>query len=120
MAELKTYTGGCHCGAVRFSVDAEIERAIDCNCSICSKRGLRLAFTGAETFRLLSGEDTLSSYLFNTHRIDHVFCRACGVESFARGQNPKTGEAVIALNLRCFDEFDLDAVPTHKFDGASL
>ena len=120
MADMKTHTGGCHCGAVRFEVDTAIEGAISCNCSICMKRGLVLAFAGAESFRLLKGEDALADYRFNTHKINHVFCKTCGVESFARGVNPKTGADVIALNLRCFDDIDLDAIPTRKFDGASL
>jgi hypothetical protein len=120
MPAMKTYSGGCHCGAVRFEVETGLEGAISCNCSICHKRGLVLAFTGADAFRLIKGEAALSPYRFNTHKINHVFCSVCGVESFARGVNPKTGEAVIALNLRCFDNLDLEAIPTRPFDGASL
>ena len=33
-----------------------------------------------------SGLDDLVDYRFNKHVIHHVFCRTCGVESFARGK----------------------------------
>ena len=120
MTETMTYAGGCHCGAVRFEVDAAVERAVSCNCSICHKRGLLLAFADADAFRLQQGEDALASYRFNTGRIDHLHCRTCGVESFARSKRPSDGAPVVALNLRCLDGFDIEAVPIRKFDGASL
>ena len=120
MADPKTYAGGCHCGRVAFEVDVAVEQAISCNCSICHKRGLILAFTGPDNFRLKSGDDALTGYTFNTGNIDHVFCKDCGVESFARGKIPKTGDPVIALNLRCLTGFDVESVPIHKYDGASL
>ena len=120
MAEMKTYSGGCHCGKVAFEVDVAVERAIQCNCSICHKRGLLLAFTDNDHFRFGKGEAQLTGYRFNTDKIDHVFCKDCGVESFARGVRPSDGAPVIALNLRCLDGFDIEAIPVHKFDGASL
>jgi len=120
MAEMQTYAGGCHCGRVAYEVDVAVEQAISCNCSICHKRGLILAFTGPDNFRLKSGEDALTGYRFNTGQIDHVFCRDCGIESFARGNIPKTGAPMIALNLRCLDGFDVDSVPVRKFNGAAL
>ncbi len=120
MAEMKTYTGGCHCGAVRFEVDVEIEQGLACNCSICSKRGLLLAFADAASFRPLSGEDALVDYRFHKHKVAHLFCKTCGVEAFGRGERPSDGAGVVALNLRCFDDLDLDSLPVRKFNGAAL
>lgn len=120
MAEMRTYKGGCHCGAVVYEVDLALEHAVSCNCSICSKRGLLLAFAPAERFRLLAGEDALSDYRFNTHKISHVFCKTCGVESFAAGEVPGTGARMAAINLRCVEGVDLDALPVKRFDGASM
>jgi hypothetical protein len=120
MAQMQTYTGGCHCGAVRFEVDAAIEQVIACNCSMCSKRGGLLAFTGDENFRLLSGTDAQTEYRFNTHRIAHLFCKTCGIQSFARGENPKTGALTVALNVRCLDGVDVDGLTVRQVDGASL
>lgn len=120
MAEMQTYSGGCHCGKVRYEVDLELTRAISCNCSICRSRGLLLAFAPEQQFRLLSGADALQDYRFNTGKIGHVFCRTCGVSSFAWGEVPGTGAPMRAINLRCVDGVDLDALPIRKFDGAKL
>src|SRR5205823_2202539 len=85
MKDAKKYTGGCHCGKVRYEVTTDLTRVLDCNCSHCSKKGLLLNFVTADQFTLLSGEESLSDYQFNKKVIHHLFCRACGVESFARG-----------------------------------
>ena len=119
MAEMQSYKGGCHCGAVRYEVELALEHAMSCNCSICSKRGLLLAFAGADQFRLISGQDDLQDYRFNTHKIGHVFCRTCGIESFAEGEVPGTGQAMRAINLRCLEGVDLATLPVKTFDGAS-
>ena len=120
MAEIKTYAGGCHCGKVAYEVDLALEHAVQCNCSICAKRGLLLAFAPAEQFRLLSGRADLQDYRFNTGKIGHLFCRTCGVESFAEGEVPGTGASMRAINLRCVQGLDLESVPIRKFDGAKL
>lgn len=120
MVETKTYCGGCHCGKVAYEVDLALEKGMACNCSICSKRGSVLAFAPEEQFRLLSGEGDLQDYRFNTHKIAHLFCKTCGVASFASGEVPGTGAPMRAINLRCVEGVDLDTLPIHKFDGAAL
>ena len=119
MTDMKTYSGGCHCGAVRYEVDMALEQGMSCNCSICTKRGHVLAFAEVGAFRLQSGEDNLQDYRFNQHKIAHLFCRTCGVQSFARGENG-AGVPMIGVNLRCVDGVDLDALPVNRFDGANL
>lgn len=119
MSETKTYTGGCHCGKVRFEVQADLGSVISCNCSICAKSGSLLTFTPAERFKLLSGEDALSDYLFNQKKIHHLFCSNCGVRSFASGIGPD-GTEMRAVNVRCLDDVDIESLtPTH-YDGKSL
>ncbi len=118
MAET-TYTGGCHCGAVRYRVTMDLEFAVACNCSICSRTGTLLAFAPASRFELVSGADALTDYQFGRKRIHHLFCSRCGIRSFARGAMPN-GDPVAAVNVRCLDGVDLDAVPLRKFDGRSL
>ena len=119
MSEERTYGGGCHCGAVRFRVTMALGTAVTCNCSICSKTGTMLAFAPARSFELLSGEDALADYQFGKRKIHHLFCRTCGVRPFARGAMPN-GDPIAAVNVRCLDGVDLDAVPVHRHDGRSV
>lgn len=114
----KKYTGGCHCGKVRFEFTSDLGSAISCNCSICAKKGYVLAFVPAHQFTLLSGESNLSDYQFNRKMIHHLFCSTCGVGSFGRGKSPK-GE-MCAVNLRCVDDLDLSTVQISPVDGRSM
>ncbi len=119
MAETKAYTGGCHCGAVRYRVKVKLEAAMTCNCSICSKTGTLLTFVPASEFELLNGRDALTDYQFGKKRIHHLFCNRCGIRSFARGVGPD-GVATVAVNVRCLDGVDPDLIPLQPFDGRSL
>jgi hypothetical protein len=119
MPEAKTYTGGCHCGAVRYEATTDLGRVISCNCSHCTKRGLVLTFVPAAQFTLKSGEADLLDYQFNKKVIHHVFCRQCGIESFARGAAPD-GTALVALNVRCLDGVDLATISPIPVDGRSF
>lgn len=115
----QTYTGGCHCGAVRFEAEADFSEMITCNCSICEKKGSILAFTLREKFRVLSGEDKLTEYRFNKREIAHLFCSACGMHPFGYGAMPD-GTKMAAINLRCVDDIDLRTIKPQHFDGKSL
>ncbi len=119
MPEPKTYSGSCHCGRVRYEVDADLSRVMACNCSICRKRGTLLAFTPVDKFRLQQGEDALADYQFNKKIIHHLFCTTCGVGSFARGRGPN-GVEMIAINVHCLDDVDANKLKIEPFDGASL
>jgi len=119
MAESTTYTGGCHCGAVKFAVTLQLGTAITCNCSICSKTGSLLAFAPASAFKLSSGQDALTDYQFGKKRLHHPFCKRCGIRSFARGVGPD-GAEMVAVNVRCLDGVDLGAITLNPFDGRSL
>lgn len=119
MAERITHRGGCHCGNVAFEVDMAIEGVVSCNCSICAKRGSLLAFASASDFRLLSGTDKLKDYQFGSKRIHHLFCSDCGTESFGRGIRPD-GKEMVAINVRCLEGVDFEALPVRRFDGRSL
>lgn len=119
MAEAGSYAGGCHCGAVRYEVELSLTEVISCNCSICRKQGLLLAFVPADKFKLASGEDKLTDYVFNRKVVHHPFCAACGVAPFGRGTRPD-GVETVAINVRCLDGVDLDTLRIRKFDGASL
>ena len=116
MAEAKTYEGGCHCGAVRYRAQIDLQGGISCNCSHCQKVGWLITFIPTEAFELVSGEDMLTDYRFNTGNIAHVFCKRCGIESFARGKTP-SGNPMAAINLRCVDGIEPDELPVTKVNG---
>lgn len=113
------YTGSCHCGGVRFEVDGDLDGVMACNCSICQRKGSLLWFVPRDRLRLLTPEDAAATYTFNRHAIRHRFCATCGIHPFGEGTDPK-GQRMAAINVRCLDGVDLDALPVHRFDGRAL
>lgn len=116
----QTYSGGCQCGKVRYEVQMDIGEVIECNCSRCRRLGSLLAFAPATQFNLLSGDADLTIFAFNRHLIEHRFCSNCGIQSFAIGTHPKTGAKMAAINVRCLDGVEVDALKVKKVDGKSL
>lgn len=113
------YTGSCHCGGIRFSVEGELDGAMACNCSICSRKGSLLWFVPRERLELHTWEDGAAAYTFNKHAIRHRFCKTCGIHPYGEGTDPK-GHRMAAINIRCLEDIDLKSVPVHEFDGRSL
>jgi hypothetical protein len=116
---MKTHTGGCHCGRIAYEVDADITKAIDCNCSMCGKRGGLLAFVPAAQMRLKTDEADMATYTFNKHALKHHFCATCGIAPLSRGTD-RAGNAMFAVNVRCLDGFDLGAIEIQHVDGRSF
>lgn len=107
--------GGCHCTAVRFEVQLpEPVAAQSCNCSVCEKTGFVHIIVPEARFRLVRGEDKLSSYTFNTGVAKHLFCSACGIKSFYRPRSNPDGWSV---NARCLDDPDSLDIRVEAFDG---
>jgi hypothetical protein len=119
VTDTQTYEGGCHCGRVRFRVETALTQAIECNCSICGKRGALWAPLKAPQFALLAGEDALTDYQFAKKKVHHLFCESCGVGAFSRGTAPNGDEMVMA-NVRCLDGVDIAALKLRPFDGKNL
>jgi hypothetical protein len=112
---LQTYEGGCHCGRVRFRVRADLATIGECNCSVCTKKGILHLGAAREDFELLSGEDALQTYQFNTGTARHIFCRHCGIHSFGV---PRLHPDRITVNARCLDNVEpADLKPSRFFDG---
>ena len=111
---LTTMEGGCHCGRVRFRVTADIASVIDCNCSICTKKGILHLIVPLERFELISGKDDLTTYEFNTRIAKHMFCRYCGIHPF---YVPRSDPDKIDINVRCLDGIDVAAISPKLFDG---
>jgi hypothetical protein len=106
------YHGGCQCGAVRYEVDTD--QAMTCNCSRCQRLGSVLSFTSRDKFKLLSGEENLTEYLFNKHKIHHRFCKTCGIQSFAYSAMP---DGTPAINANCLDGVEPRQLSSHHFNG---
>jgi len=113
---MQTYEGGCHCGRVRFRIDADLAEVSQCNCSICTAKGTLNHRVPPERFTLLSGGEDLGCYRFNTGTASHWFCRHCGIHPFA---NPRRAPTQYAVNVHCLDRW-AELEPTLKvvtFDG---
>ncbi|HZH42926.1 MAG TPA: GFA family protein [Lysobacter sp.] len=116
---MPTYKGSCHCGAIVMEVDGELDRVIECNCSICQRRGSLLWFVPRDALRLDADPTQLGTYRFNTHRIDHHFCTTCGIAPYSEGANPD-GSPMAAINVRCLEDVELDGLTRVRFDGRRL
>lgn len=115
----QTYEGGCQCGAVRYRVDADLDQTFACNCSRCGRLGSILAFTGVDDFELLSGDGAMTEYRFHKHKIVHLFCATCGIQSFARGCRPD-GSEMVAVNARCLEGVDPNSLNPTFVDGRNF
>ena len=118
MADVKTHPGSCRCGAVAYEVETDLEGLIECNCSHCYRKGLVLAFVSPDAFRL-TAEGPQTEYQFNTHKIRHLFCDVCGVQSFARGAKPD-GTQMVAVNVRTLTDIEPFSWTAQRVDGRSF
>lgn len=109
-----TYHGGCHCGAVRYEVRGELTEVLQCNCSMCDKKGILHWIVEQKDFTLLSGKDHLTDYQFNIGTAHHYFCKTCGIHSF---YIPRSHPDSIDVNVRCLDGIDLSRLAVRPFDG---
>lgn len=98
------YTGSCHCGAIRFEIDATIDQVTECNCSICRKKGILHHRVAPEHFRLLTDPAAVATYEFGTRLAKHHFCMHCGIHVFTR---PRAAPHLYTVNVRVLDDFDL-------------
>ncbi len=124
---VKTYTGSCHCGAVRFEADLDLASGSNrCNCSLCFKARAWFAFAkGAEHFRLLAGSDALSEYRWKPPArpepfLTYTFCKHCGIRIFARGELPQLGGTFHAVPVTTLDDAttnELATSPLSYVDG---
>ena len=108
------YQGGCHCGRVRFEIAAEIGTVIDCNCSICAKKGFLHLIVDPQQVRMLSPADAVSLYQFNTKTAKHYFCPVCGISPY---YIPRSHPDKIDVNVRCLEGVELESLTIVPFNG---
>jgi hypothetical protein len=114
----KTYSGSCHCGRIAFEVDGTIDQVMDCNCSLCGRRGGLLWFVPRSALRLRMLGTDLSTYTFNKHVLQHHFCAKCGIAPFSEGEHK--GVKMAAINVRCLEGVELSKLKVVKYDGRKL
>ncbi len=108
------YKGSCHCGAIQFEVNAPaVITCQECNCSICSKSGYLHLIVPASKFKLLQGENNLTTYTFDSAEAKHKFCRTCGIKSF---YIPRSNPDGYDINVRCLNP-QPEKVDIEHFDG---
>jgi len=125
---MKTYLGSCHCGKVRFEVDAEIDHVRACDCSVCRRRGALNHRVAKASLRLLTPWDELAVYQWGSRTARDYFCPVCGILPFRRPSDPTPQELLDgvppfdgwAINVRCLDGVDLDSIPLRKIVGSAI
>jgi len=115
------YQGSCHCGDISFDLTtaAPLTKAIECNCSHCSRKGYLLSFVAREQLTLKTPVENLATYTFNRHFIQHHFCPRCGAAPFGFAKNQQ-GEDTAAVNVRCIENIDLGLLEREAVDGRSF
>ena len=109
------HRGGCHCGTVRFEVEAPATLKVnECNCSICSKAGYLHLIVPADRFAVVKGQEHLSVYSFNTHTAKHFFCKTCGIKPF---YVPRSHPDGFSVNARCIDSDTVESMEIRKTNG---
>lgn len=125
---MNTYKGSCHCGNVQFEVDAEIDRVRSCDCSICTKRGALNYRVPQQSLRLLTTWENLTLYQWGSRTAEDYFCHRCGILTFRRPSHPSPQELREgmkpfdgwAVNVRCLQGIELDALPIERIYGSRL
>lgn len=114
-----THKGGCHCGRIAYEVEGEPGDVFSCNCSLCSRKGALMWFVPREQLRMLTPEENMATYTFNKQVIKHHFCPTCGIHPLGEGAD-RDGNAMAAINVRCLEGIDPDALHVKQVDGRSL
>lgn len=122
---VKTYHGSCHCGAVRYEADLDLEAGTyRCNCSACTKARSWFTFTAPQGVRLLSGEDMLLDYRWipperDAANLTFQFCKVCGVRTVGHGLHGPDGKPFRFVTIATLDDADpgVLAASLHYFDG---
>jgi hypothetical protein len=115
---VKTYQGGCHCGALRFEVELDLAKgATRCNCSICTRIAQTSTAVKPEVFRALKGEAEAGTYEWGGKTGKRYFCRTCGIHCYGRGFLEEIGGAYVSVNYNCLDDVDPNQLDITYWDG---
>lgn len=110
------YQGSCHCGQIAFEVEGALEAVLACNCSMCQRKGTLMWFVPRQALTLLTAPEQMSTYTFNRHVIQHHFCPTCGIHPYGEAASPD-GQPMAAVNARCLEGVDIEALKVNHFNG---
>ncbi|WP_256575964.1 GFA family protein [Bradyrhizobium sp. CCGUVB23] len=114
---MPTYQGSCHCGAVTFRLVSEISELTTCDCSLCRQKNALMTKVHESALTILSGEELLSVYEWNTHRAKHFFCSRCGIYTFHR---KRAAPDHFGINVFCLEGFDPASIPVRATEGIGM
>ena len=118
MSQMRTHSGGCHCGEIRFEVELDLTRpAGRCNCTLCTKRNTTGMVVKPDAFRLVAGIADLGEYAWGPRANRFHFCKRCGIAVFGRGDLPELGGAYVSVNVNCIDDIDPATLTLVHWDG---
>lgn len=111
------YQGSCHCGAVRYTVEAEPVELTVCDCSLCRRRNAVMMAVPVAALTLLEGQEALTLYRWNTGVARHFFCSVCGIYTF---HQKRSAPDHYGVNVFCLEGFDASSVPVRRADGLTM
>ena len=114
---MTNHKGSCHCGDVVFEIDNDLAELTTCDCSLCVKKNALMVKVHEDDFRLLSAEDSVSEYRWNTQIARHYFCPRCGIYTFHRKTSAPDN---FGINIFCLDDMDPKDIPVRATEGATM
>jgi hypothetical protein len=114
---VQRYHGSCHCGAVRFEINADIAELTTCDCSLCRKKNALMTAVHESGFKLIAGEEKLTLYRWNTGVARHYFCSVCGIYTFHKKRSMPDH---YGINVQCLADFDASATLVRRADGRTM
>lgn len=114
---MKTYRGSCHCQAIQFEIETDFSELTTCDCSICRRKNALMVKVHESFFRLLAGEESLSTYRFHTQTAAHQFCKICGIYTFHR---KRVTPDFFGVNVFCLENFDPAGISVRATIGAEM
>jgi hypothetical protein len=100
MGELRRMTGGCLCGAVRFTAVPKALEMDVCHCSMCRRWSGGTVMSVPCTEVDVEDPAALAVYV-SSDWAQREFCRTCGSSLFWRMRG---GEGHVAVSMQAFDD----------------
>jgi hypothetical protein len=123
-ADRRVLLGGCHCGALSYTIDWPPGLALEgraCACDYCARHGAVWTSHPDARAQLTVGEESaILRYRFGTSSADFIVCRRCGILVIAVCVLEDGARCVI--NVNSLDNVDASEIGRRatNFDGEDL